>query len=237
MVLRRLFLLLLTAAAPHPALYGPPAPPRAFEQCDQAIEAVRAEPLPPTLMPAIGRVESGRLDPVTGRVRPWPWTINFEGQGSFFDTKDQVIDAVRALQAKGAKSIDVGCMQVNLMHHPTAFPDLETAFDPHANATYAAKFLTSLFAKTRNWGLAAAYYHSADPDRGEDYQRKVFGSVVTPMGGTRVRAGAGPFLPPAAQFGAIPPASTKYGAFPPSTSMFGAFGGVPAPPPAKPGRR
>ena len=93
-----------------------------------------------------------------------------------------MIAAVRMFQAKGVRSIDVGCMQVNLLHHPAAFPDLDTAFDPQANAVYAARFLTALYGQTRDWSLATAMYHSQTQERGEDYQRRVFGRVMTPMG-------------------------------------------------------
>ena len=129
--------------------------------------------VPEHLLAAIGRVESGRRDPQTGGWHPWPWTINAEGQGFFFDTKAQAIAAVRDLQARGVRSIDVGCMQVNLMHHPNAFPTLEQAFDPQTNATYAARFLTQLFGQSHDWAKAAALYHSATPELGADYQRRV----------------------------------------------------------------
>src|ERR1700722_10873312 len=113
--------------------------------CRPAIAAAeQASAIPPQLLAAIGRVESGRRDPASGVMAPWPWTINAEGQGSFFDTKAQVIAAVQALQARGVQSIDVGCMQVNMMHHPHAFANLDQAFDPTANAAYAARFLNDL---------------------------------------------------------------------------------------------
>src|SRR5438270_11402748 len=64
-------------------------------------------------------------------------------------------------------------MQVNLMHHPNAFPTLEQAFDPQTNATYAAHFLTQLFGQSHDWAKAAALYHSATPELGADYQRRV----------------------------------------------------------------
>lgn len=125
------------------------------------------------MLAAIGRVESGRRDPISGAWHPWPWTVNAEGEGFFYDTKAQAIAAVRAMQARGMRSIDVGCMQVNLMHHPDAFPNLELAFEPQVNAAYAARFLQELYAQTGNWPKAAALYHSATPDLGADYQRKV----------------------------------------------------------------
>ena len=77
------------------------------------------------------------------------------------------------MQARGIQSIDVGCMQVNLMHHPDAFPSLDMAFDPQANAAYAARFLKELYAQTGDWTKATALYHSATPELGAEYQRKV----------------------------------------------------------------
>jgi len=226
-----LFLLLLFTG---PGRADPVSP---FFDCEAAITAAEQPPktervaaIPDKLMPAISRVESGRLDPATKRVRAWPWTINVEGVGSFFDTKESALVAVRALQARGVKSIDVGCMQVNLMHHPRAFATLDEAFDPPANARYAALFLRTLFRQTGNWNLATANYHSADADRGEDYQRRVFGRVMTPMGGSglgsKVIKLSGPYA-------AWPPSRTQYAALPPVEFAFGAF----APAAAGPGGR
>jgi hypothetical protein len=142
--------------------------------CRPAIESAgRAHAIPPGLMAAIGRVESGRRDPVAGTLSPWPWTVDAEGQGAFYDSKGAAIAAVRALQARGVGSIDVGCMQVNLAQHPTAFGSLEQAFDPPANADYAARFLVDLHAQTGTWPAATAMYHSATPDLGAAYAQKV----------------------------------------------------------------
>jgi hypothetical protein len=129
--------------------------------------------LPQSLLEGIARVESGRPDPATGRIHPWPWTINAEGQGSFFPTKAEAIAFTRQLQARGVQSIDVGCLQINLMHHPDAFHSLEEAFDPDANARYAVRFLTQLRDKTGDWQTAAAWYHSASPELGIPYREKV----------------------------------------------------------------
>ncbi len=144
------------------------------EQCRIAIAmAERGHGVPPQLLASIGRVESGRRDPGTGIWGAWPWTINAEGLGSYFDTKAQAIQAVLALQARGVRSIDVGCMQVNLMHHPTAFPNLDMAFEPGVNADYAARFLNELHGQTGDWTKATADYHSANPEEGGPYAAKV----------------------------------------------------------------
>ena len=142
--------------------------------CRAAIRAAeRAHGIPNALLAALGRVESGRRDPVTGNFGPWPWTINAEGRGQFFATKAEAIAAVRRLQAEGVRSIDVGCLQVNLRHHPDAFASLEDAFDPQKNAAYAARFLVSLHEASKNWLQAAASYHSHTPELAIAYQRRV----------------------------------------------------------------
>ncbi len=171
--------------------------------CRAAIyHAERLAFLPPQLLMAIGRVESGRRDSASGDFGPWPWTVNAEGEGFFYDTKAQAIAAVREMRARGVRSIDVGCMQVNLMHHLEAFASLEAAFDPVTNAEYAARFLRQLQSQTGSWTRATAMYHSANPELGADYQRKVAAALpeerrLTEHGGASVPAAApGVYLPP-----------------------------------------
>ena len=174
-----LFLSLLLVPVAHanqaPAGARQPSPAEdPTRLCRTAIRAAeRANGIPLALLSALGRVESGRRDPATGNFGPWPWTINAEGRGQFFATKAEAIAAVRQLQAEGVRSIDVGCMQVNLRHHPDAFASLEDAFDPEKNAAYAARFLASLQEMSKNWLQAAANYHSQTPELGLAYQRKV----------------------------------------------------------------
>lgn len=164
-------------AQPRPMFAAPAASASALPgstACLAAIAAAeRAQGIPDRLMAAIGMVESARKDPRTGQVGPWPWTINAEGAGGYYETKAEAVAAVRSLQAQGVRSIDVGCMQVNLMYHASAFASLEEAFDPAANARYAAQYLQSLMTQTGSWQQATASYHSANPERGGPYARKV----------------------------------------------------------------
>ncbi len=150
--------------------------------CRAAILAAEhGSRVPDRLLDAIAVVESGKRDPVSGAVYPWPWTINAEGVGHWYDTKDAAVAAARDMQAHGIRSIDVGCMQVNLMHHPDAFASLEQAFDPVTNAAYAAVFLTKLYSQTNAWPLAAGAYHSFTPDLGAEYTRKVLAAWGIPQ--------------------------------------------------------
>ena len=141
--------------------------------CRRAIAtAEQSAGIPPRLLQAIGLVESGRTA-ADGTRRPWPWTVDADGAGFFFPSKAAAIAGVRRLRARGARSIDVGCLQVSLLHHPHAFASLDQAFDPAANARYAAAFLRRLFGQTHDWAGAAAAYHSQTPALAAPYRRQV----------------------------------------------------------------
>lgn len=167
------WLVALLLLAPLRALAFGPVEVAPGDLCRAAIAAAERQwRIPDRLMAAVGVVESGKRD-ASSAVSPWPWTINAEGAGQWFNSKAEAVAAVRTLQARGVRSIDVGCMQVNLMHHPDAFGSLEQAFDPAANAAYAGRFLTQLRDKTGTWPDAVAGYHSLNPELGLPYQRQV----------------------------------------------------------------
>jgi soluble lytic murein transglycosylase-like protein len=156
-----------------------PAVPQLVNQvCRQAVAAAeRAHGIPTHLLAAIARVESGRRDPSSGSFNPWPWTINFDGQGSFYDNKMQAVAAASAMRPRVTKSIDVGCMQISLTNHPDAFATMDQAFDPYLNADYGARFLLQLFQKAGSWPKAVEYYHSATPELGHEYGVKVYAAL------------------------------------------------------------
>ena len=135
------------------------------------IEKARA--LPPFLLTAMSKVESGRWNDTNGEIMAWPWTVTSEEGGKYLPSKEAAIREVRRLQARGIVSIDVGCMQINLLYHPDAFEDLEAALDPARNIAYAASFLTSLHRKQRSWTGAISRYHSATPEFSGSYRLKV----------------------------------------------------------------
>lgn len=143
---------------------------RTARQCTQYFaQHERLNGIPSHLLAAISATESGRYNKQVKMVLPWPWTINAEGKGHYFNSKAEAIRKVREYQAQGVKSIDIGCMQVNLKHHPDAFASLEQAFDPRYNVAYAAKFLKSNFDEAGSWNKAIQYYHSRTPKYGLKY--------------------------------------------------------------------
>jgi hypothetical protein len=145
----------------------------------------KAQNIPEGVLKTIGFRESGRVT-VDGRQVPWPWTVNAQGQGRFFETKADAVAFVQLLQQQGVSVIDVGCMQVNLHYHPGAFESLDAAFDPATNVAYAAEFLNALKSETGDWGIASQYYHSRNGGVGPAYAGRVtlnaFGKVISNLG-------------------------------------------------------
>jgi Transglycosylase SLT domain len=172
-------LLWLAAAAPASA----PAPDWIASQsalCQAAIAAAETKyKLPPALLGSIAKVESGRLVASLGRVQPWPWTIDADGEALFLDSRAAAVTWAQLGLKRGVQFMDIGCMQVDWQLHPDAFKSLDQAFDPTANADYAARYLGSLYDEAHgNWNVAVGWYHSHTVDLAADYRDRV-GTVGT----------------------------------------------------------
>ncbi|HUL05128.1 MAG TPA: transglycosylase SLT domain-containing protein [Candidatus Acidoferrum sp.] len=166
--------LILAVPAPAKADVVETAEVNPWTLCAKATNQVeREQGIPRQLLRAISKAESGRYHEGKQIVMAWPWTVMAEGRGRYLETKELAIAEVEQLRARGVRNIDVGCMQVNLQHHPDAFASLDDAFDPLTNVTYAAGFLKTLAAEEGSWAKAAAYYHSQNPDRYRGYRVKV----------------------------------------------------------------
>jgi hypothetical protein len=173
------------------SLSGPAAAAAAEpETCLAEINRVEREfRLPPQLLRAIALVETGRIDPATRQATPWAWSIDVGGAGKTFSSKAAAVEAAAEKLAQGIKSVDVGCMQINLSFHPSAFSSLEEAFAPEANVRYAATFLLALHRQFGDWNEAAKAYHSQSPGLGDEYLRRV--AAFWPQAASRTQAGDG----------------------------------------------
>ena len=166
-----------------------------------AADAERAFDLPSGLLRAIGLIELGRWERSLNRSTPWPYAIDAGGYDLYMESLADAVAQVQSLRRQGLQIIDVGCFQINLFFHPDAFSSLEEAFDPVANARYAARFLIGLRERTGSWDTAVAWYHSAVPELGEPYRAKVFAAwqgTAQPSGPSYATAAftARPFLVP-----------------------------------------
>lgn len=139
--------------------------------CDQAgARAARDTGVPFEVLRAISLTETGRKR--DGQLQPWPWTVNMEGKGTWFDDRDTALAYVRKHHAGGARSYDVGCFQINYRWHGNAFASVEEMFDPYSNALYAAQFLKRLYAETGSWAKSAGAYHSRTPKYADRYKAR-----------------------------------------------------------------
>lgn len=129
--------------------------------------AADAHGVPRAVMRALTRTETGRS--FGGALQPWAWTVNMEGAGHWFDNRAEAQDYVAREQARGARSFDVGCFQLNHRWHGQAFASVEAMFDPAANADYAARFIKGLHAESGAWDRAAGLYHSRTPEFRDRY--------------------------------------------------------------------
>jgi hypothetical protein len=136
--------------------------------CDDVARIVAAETgVPVDVLRAISLTETGRRK--DGHFRPWPWTVNMEGTGKWFESHAAAQDYVDRHFARGARSFDVGCFQINYRWHGEAFSSVEEMFEPLANARYAARFLRELHAEFGDWSGAAGAYHSRTPSLARKY--------------------------------------------------------------------
>ena len=175
--------LLLSFALPAaPALANPDE--AGAQTCERAIAAgARDEGVPEGVLHAVSLTETGRAQ--GGRLRPWPWAINREGQGYWFADREQALAFARASVAAGRTSFDVGCFQINYYWHGRNFPSLEAMFDPRTGADYAAGFLKSLYLERGDWSAAAGAYHSQSPDRAGVYRAR-FDRILAGLGGAPI---------------------------------------------------
>jgi hypothetical protein len=176
-------LLWLAAAAPPPDWQASQT-----AQCRTAIAAAETKyKLPPGLLGSIAKVESGRPIASVGQVQPWPWTIDADGQALFLDSREAAVAWAQQGLKRGVQFMDIGCMQVDWQMHPHAFKSLDEAFDPNANADYAARYLRSLYVESQgNWNVAVGWYHSHTVDLAEDYRYRVAlvgAGILTGIGG------------------------------------------------------
>lgn len=136
-----------------------------------ADRAARRHAVPPGILRAIALAESGTRR--GGGAGPWPWTLNVAGQGMFFDTPAEALKVARQALARGVRSIDLGCFQINHRWHGAGFASLEAMLDPDAGADYAARFLRGLFEESGNWLVASGHYHSRTALHADRYRARI----------------------------------------------------------------
>ena len=66
--------------------------------------------VPADVLYAIAVAESGLYQ--KGRVSPWPWTLNVEGEAQRFDNRQAMFDGLMVALKAGRSRVDIGLMQI-----------------------------------------------------------------------------------------------------------------------------
>lgn len=149
-----------------PALANPPRIPPAYQLI--ATE----EGVPPAILYVVSLAES-RAKLRSGKSQPWPWTLNIEGKGYRFLTRDEGHQALLVAISK-KQTVDVGLGQVNWQWHRGRLGDPWQAFEPYFNLRLAATILREQSAQCGTWWCAAGRYHAHNnKERAARYERIV----------------------------------------------------------------
>jgi len=134
--------------------------------------------VPLSVLYAVGLTETGNRGMLS------PYDINVEGRSIQSESLEQALDRVAEEQARGAKSIDIGCMQINRRWHAQNFRSLREMFDPVTNVRYAARFLRELKSREGSWTLAVARYNAGRDN--DPAQKKYVCAVIRNMVASRL---------------------------------------------------
>lgn len=124
--------------------------------------------IPRHLIFAIAHQESGRSR--AGVFAPWPWTLNIDGAGYYYDTQEAAEKAaVEAINA--GSSVDLGFGQVNWYWNGSRFESPAAALVPETNIRVAARILNEWYLATGSWVEAIARYHTGPITSNEELLR------------------------------------------------------------------
>ena len=110
--------------------------------------------VPLNVLYSVGLTETGRRGELS------PYDMNVDGQAVHSASLAEAMARFAQAKGRGAKFIDIGCMQINHRFHGADFRSLSEMFDPARNVEYAANFLKALKAQEGSWTLAVARYNA-----------------------------------------------------------------------------
>lgn len=130
------------------------------------MRASKTHDVPIGMLYAVGLTETGQAGSLS------PYALNVEGKAVYGIGLNDALVHFTTARRKGAKLIDMGCMQINHHFHSDQFASVKDMLDPAKNVDYAARFLKQLYAREGTWTLAVARYH-AGPNNNPAQKRYV----------------------------------------------------------------
>jgi hypothetical protein len=133
--------------------------------------------LPAEVLYSVAVTESGQKLR-SGKLRPWPWTLNVAGKAQRYPTRLTAWQGLTEYLQQGVDLIDVGIMQVNWRYHREQLGTPWQALEPFNNTRTGARILKREYQKTGAWKTAIGRYHSpgANPkqqQRARQYAQRV----------------------------------------------------------------
>jgi len=123
--------------------------------CEREMtRAAATSGVPLNVLYSVGLTETGRKGELS------PYDMNVDGQAVHSTSLAEAMARFAQAKGRGAKFIDIGCMQINHRFHGAEFRSLSEMFDPVRNVEYAATFLKALKAQEGSWTLAVARYNA-----------------------------------------------------------------------------
>lgn len=101
-----------------------------------------------------------------GKYLPWPWTLNIDNKGYFFEDRESaekaLIDAMSGIEKS---KVAVGIGQIYMPSHEQHFASPLIALDPTINLNYAARLIALEYVWTvkqgkPDWWVAVGRYHT-----------------------------------------------------------------------------
>lgn len=153
--------------------------------CEEAAQfAAQQTGVPLSILRAVTLAETGHTQANGAGFDAWPWAVMADLKGHWFPDQNAAITFAEEQVAQGKSNVDIGCFQLNVRWHATAFQDMADMFSPQNNALYAANFLQNLYAETGDWRAAVGRYHSRNDARAEAYVRRLETIFDTHLGDT-----------------------------------------------------
>ena len=166
-----------------------PGMARAEGPCEREMaRAARQHGVPLGVLYAVGLSETGRKGVLN------PYALNVDGRTVLATGLRDAVSRFADEKRKGAKLVDLGCMQINHRYHGDQFGSVDAMLDPRRNVDYAARFLRQLHDRHETWTMAVARYH-AGPNN-DPAQKKYVCRVIANL----VATGYGQWTGPARQF-------------------------------------
>jgi hypothetical protein len=120
----------------------------------EMTRAAREVGVPVAVLYAVALTETGQRGSLNA------FAMNVDGRAAFNANLGEALETFARAKQRGARFIDIGCMQINHHFHGAKFASVEEMFDPGRNVDYAARFLKALHAGQGSWTAAVARYHA-----------------------------------------------------------------------------